>query len=389
MTIDTIIYERKNAQTRIALLGNGELKELEINNENKAEEGSIYLGRVSRKIELANDKIGFFINLGDGLEAFLNAEEPGLNELNITEGSSLVVQVAQERRAEKSPKVVRALQIVGENLVYCPYRLTVEISSKINDASKAKEYRELVIENTTGQEGWILRTSSVEATPEEIASEMATLRQTYDDARAAARKLTAPALLLSKPNPLYAYINKHQATLDKVVVNSHHLETEISEHNGAEFKVEYMADSFKEYGLEDAIAEALNKSINLKSGGRVIIEETRACVSIDVDSGDDRANGNISRLNTEAAIEIARQIRLRNLSGKIIIDFAGTSDYRYLKNVIETLEKELEKDYSKSTVFGLSRGGNVEVVRLRKRPSLQDLLSIECECCQGTGRVMR
>lgn len=89
----------------------------------------------------------------------------------------------------------------------------------------------------------------------------------------------------------------------------------------------------------------------------------------------------------EAAFEIAKQIKLRNLSGKIVIDFAGVSEYRYLKNVIEVLEQELQKDYVKSTIFGLSRGGNVEIVRMRRRPTLRDILTEECASCQGTGRV--
>ena len=91
----------------------------------------------------------------------------------------------------------------------------------------------------------------------------------------------------------------------------------------------------------------------------------------------------------EAAAEIARQIRLRNLSGKIIIDFAGSSDYHFLKPVIEALEKEVAQDYTRTTVLGSSRAGNVEVIRVRRRPTLQDLLTVECESCQGTGRVMR
>ena len=94
-------------------------------------------------------------------------------------------------------------------------------------------------------------------------------------------------------------------------------------------------------------------------------------------------------MNLEAADEIARQIRLRNLSGKIIIDFAGSSDYRYLKPVIEALEAKAAGDSTKTTVLGLSRAGNVEIIRVRKRPTLQDLLTKECDGCQGCGRIMR
>ena len=113
MSIDTIIFEKNNAIIRMAELENFELKEVIFANENSASEGNIYLGRITKKIELAHDKIGFFIDINDGHDAFLNAEEFGLKDVNYTEGQSIVVQVAQEKRAEKGAKVVRALQFVG------------------------------------------------------------------------------------------------------------------------------------------------------------------------------------------------------------------------------------------------------------------------------------
>lgn len=388
MSIDAIIYESKNSTVRIALLSNGRLEEIEIAAENKATEGNIYLGRICRKIDLANDKIGYFVDLGSGREGFLNAEETGLNELNATEGQSVVIQVSQEKRAEKSPRVTRALQFVGESLVYCPYRMTVEVSSKITDLEKAREYKDLVVENTTGQEGWVLRTSAVNIAKEQILHEMELLRNQFEHVRKLARNGQAPLLLQAKPDAVFDYINRYQETLQKVVLNSRNIEAEIKERY-ADINTEIISNPFDEYGLEEAIVDALQKSVNLKSGGRIIIEETRAVVAIDVDSGDDKGNGSVSRLNIEAAIEIAHQIRLRNLAGKIVIDFAGLSDFRYLKTVIETLESELASDTAKCSVLGLSRGGNVEIIRSRRRPSLQDLLTVECDSCQGIGRVMR
>ena len=254
MMIDKIIYETKGGMTRIALLSNGNLAELEIIAENRALEGNIYLGKVVRKIELANGKQGFFVELGEGREAFLNAEEYGLDELNICEGQSLVVQVAQEKRAEKGPKVTRALQFVGENLVYCPYRMNVETSSKIADKNKASEYRDLVIENTTGQEGWIIRTSAVNESKETIVKEMEYLRSLFDSTRAKARSLQAPALLLAKANPVFEYINKYKNDLNKIVLNSRNIENDIKEHFGDEIATEIAAEPFDEYGMEDALS---------------------------------------------------------------------------------------------------------------------------------------
>ncbi|MBS4771542.1 MAG: ribonuclease E/G [Proteobacteria bacterium] len=387
MSIDTLVYEKKNNQARIAALASGEMRELEIVDFTTAGEGNIYLGRITRKIDLANGKTGYFLDIGDSREAFINAEENGMDELVATEGQSLVVQVTQEQRAEKGARLVRSLQFVGEYTVYCPYRMTIEVSNKIEDKLKAEEYRQTVLDNTTGQEGWIIRTSAVDAEVEKIREEMEFLRNEYEELLRKARQSKAPCLLRQKNNPLFDYINRNKAALRKVVVNNHNNEEEIKEKTGEEVLVEFSSSPFEDYGLEDAVLEALQKEVKLKSGGRITIEETKACVAIDVDSGGDKANGSLGRLNMEAAFEIAKQIKLRNLSGKIVIDFAGVSEYRYLKNVIEVLEQELQKDYVKSTIFGLSRGGNVEIVRMRRRPTLRDVLTEECASCQGTGRV--
>lgn len=389
MTIDTIVCEKKSSQIGLALIGNGKVKELEFADENRASEGSIYLGRITHKLELAHDKVGFLVDIKDGKDAFLMEEEIGLPESNISEGQSLMVQVSQEARAEKGAKLVRSIQLVGEYIVYCPYRLDVGSSSRIEDKVKLQEYKNLVIENTTGQEGWILRTSSVDVDFDLIAKEMEELRNQFEAIMKKGRNVTAPELLYKKGNPLFDAINNHQKTLKKIITNSRNVEAEVKEKFGDAFEVEINSEPFAEMGVEDVIFEALDKNVNLAGGGRITIEETRACVAIDVDSGNDRGNGSISRLNNEAAIEIASQIRLRNLSGKIIIDFAGSSDFRFIKPVIETLEAEIKKDTNKSSVLGLSRAGNVEMIRVRRRPSIRDIFTEECEKCQGTGRVSK
>lgn len=381
--IDTIVYEKKNQVVRVAGLAGGVLQTLEIADLARAAEGNVYLGRITKKIDLANGKIGYFVNIGDTKEAFLNAEEYDRDELNANEGQEVVVQIAQEQRAEKGAKLVRALQFVGQNLVYCPYRMNVEVSAKISDKLKADDLKKLVRENTTGQEGWIVRTSAAEADFEDIKAEMEILRENFDEVRQKAKTAKAPALLLERSGIISDTINRYKNTLAKIVVNDHNLEEALKE----DFAVEFAANPFADMGLEDAIIEALQKEVRLKNGGRIIIEETRACTAIDVDSGDDDGAGSLGRLNNEAAEEIAHQIILRNLSGKIVIDFAGSSEYRYLKNTIEILEEKLRSDTVRTYVYGLSRAGLVEVVRSRRRPSLLDIYSVECPTCKGSGRV--
>ncbi len=386
MNITTLVYEKKDDEIRVAALEDGRLAELAVYNDNRAAEGNVYLGKITHKLELANGHTGFMVNIGDKEEAFLNAYEPDLKEVNMTEGQSVVVQVSQEKRAEKGAKVVRNIQIVGTTVVYRPFRMGVDVSSKIEDKELAKTYRSAVWENVTGQEGWAIRTAAVEFPIEEVLEEMVKLRTIYENIRVKARSASAPALLYVRENILFDFIRRYHETLQKIVLNNHNLEKEIKEAAGDDM-VEYNAAPFANYGLEDQIVDALQRTVVLNAGGRIHIEETRACVCIDVDSGNDKSNGSVSRLNEEAADEIVRQIRLKNLSGKIIIDFAGSSEYRFIKPVLEILEAGLADDPCRARVLGLSKAGNVEIIRQRRRPPLLDVYSTECPACQGTGRV--
>lgn len=381
--IDTIIYDKNSQVTGIALLKSGEVKNIEIISGNQAISGNVYLGKITKKVSLAHDREGFFVNIGDGKEAFLNGDEYGMNEVKLVEGQSVVVQVAQERHAEKNARLVRSIQLVGTYVVYCPYRMDVGASNKIEDKNKVAELIEAVKGEVTGQEGWVLRTAAGDVNFSVIAEEMKQLRDTFENIRIKARNEQAPYLLYSKPDSVWEYINFYKNSLEKVVTNNRNLQDMLSDN------VEFIVSNspFEEYGVDEVIGEALEKTVVLKHGGRVTIEETKACVAIDVDSGKDNGGGALNRLNEEAAYEIAKQIRLRNLAGKIVVDFAGHSEYRYIKPLLEILEKELNKDMTKSRVIGLSHGGLVEIIRVRKRPTLQELMSEECPTCQGTGRV--
>lgn len=385
MKAEKIVYDRNEDAFGIAVFDAEGLMEIDIYNDHRAIEGNVYLGRIVKKINLANDKYGFMVNIGDGHEAFLNSYEPALKEANMSEGQSVVVQVSQEKRAEKGAKLVRNVQLVGTYLVYCPFKYSVEASRKIEDVEKAEKYTKLVQEHSTNQEGWILRTLAAEATEQQIIDEMNSLRDIYENIRKKARVEQAPALLYAKENPLFEYIRRYRDSLKEIVVDTPKLAEEVK----AAFAgtVTLQKEGFEEYGVDDAIVEALNRTVKLKHGGSLQIEETRACVAIDVDSGNVHNVGDIDGLNMEAAKEIARQVRLRNLSGKIIVDFAGSSEYRFMKSIIDCLEEEFADDACHSRVLGLSRAGNIEILRQRRRPSLRDLYTVECPTCSGTGRV--
>lgn len=380
--IDKILVEDKKGIKKVACLNNGDLVEFFVVDSNKANEGNIYLGKITKKIVTANNKTAYFVNIGSEKDAFINAEEKNLEDLEALEGQDIIVQVSQEQRAEKGARVVRFLRLVGVYLVYDPYGDEINISSKIEDEEIRENLLNIVSKNAKSG-GFTIRTSAKDVSIDDILAEMNYLEREFDNIINKAKSSKSPCLLYTKDNVIEDVVSRQTTDLKKIVVDNHILEQELSEI----CNVEYDKDVFETNGVSEMINEALKKEIKLTCGGRVIIEETKAFVSIDVDSGEGNAQGGFNKLNNEASVEIAKQIILRNLSGKIIIDYAGISEYKFLKNSIDILERELSEDVCKAKVLGLSRGGNVEIIRNRRRPTLQDLFSEECPTCRGTGRV--
>lgn len=380
--IDEIVISKNGGVVRVAGLYEKDLREFWLYDEQKANEGNIYLGKIVKKIQTANGKEGFFVDIDDDKSAFINAEEKFLENLKACEGQSVVVQVLQEKRAEKGARLTRFLQIAGKLLVYKPYGEDIIVSSKISDDDIRENLAEIVANNSeTG--GWTIRTAAENASEKDLISEIKLLEKEFEYLLENAKKIKSPALLMAKRNVVEDYVAKNAEFLNKVVVDNHLLEDELKK----VCDVVYSAKAFDDAGIDEKLQNALQKTVKLDCGGRIVIEETKAFVAIDVDSGDITAQGGLGRLNFEAAKEIAKQIILRNLSGKIIIDFAGVSEYKFLKKSMDVLEEELSEDEQKAKVLGLSRAGNVEVIRNRKRPSLCDLLTDECSSCDGTGRV--
>ncbi len=383
---ETLVYEKSGTDACLAVLGEGKLQEFEVFNESGAVEGNVYLGRITKKITLSEDKVGFMVNIGDKEDAFMSAQEKGLLEVNMTEGQCVVVQVQKEAHADKGAKLVRAVQIPGTYLVYRPFGSYVDVSLKIENQEKVDELRQAVTKNIgTQQEGWVVRTLAAESDINDVIEEMTTLREIYENIRVKARSAAAPALLYAKENPLFDLIRHYQNTLKTVIVNDHNLEEKVRGIFSGEIR--YVADPSEEFGLQDMLQEAMEKTVKLPCGGEIHIEETHAFVAIDVDSANVAARGQTDTLNHEAAIEIAHQIILRNLSGKIIIDFAGSCEYRFMRGVMDTLAEELAGDAQSARVVGLSKAGNVEIIRRRRHPSLLELFSVACPTCKGTGRV--
>ena len=188
--LEEIVYQEKNGLKQVAGLCGGELREFAVQDDAKANEGNIYLGRITKKIQTVNGKEGYFVNIGMVREAFINAEESGLEDLKAHEGQDIVVQVVQEQRAEKGARLGRFLNFAGVYLVYRPYGDEIEISSKIEDEDKRESLYQLIAVHTE-EGGFVVRTQAAEASKEDILNEKKALEDKFEAVLARAKQETA------------------------------------------------------------------------------------------------------------------------------------------------------------------------------------------------------
>ena len=258
MMIEDLIIEEKNNITKIAGMKDGSLCEFMMQKKDGFNEGNIYLGKIVKKINTANGKEGYFVNIGDSKDAFINAEERELEDLKANEGQDIVVQITQEQRAEKGARVVRFLHMAGINLVYCPYGSEIELSNKIVDEEQRNRLYDLVV-NSAESGGWIIRTHAAEVKDEDIANEIKKLENDFRNIMAMAKTTKAPQLLFAKENILEDIIIHNEESLQKIIVNNHLTEEKL--HSAA--VIEYETEPFKKYGVDEMLNEALQKVIKL------------------------------------------------------------------------------------------------------------------------------
>ena len=225
--IDKILVEQKNNVKKIACMDNGSLVEFFVVDGNKANEGNIYLGKISKKIVTANNKKAYFVNIGDTKDAFINAEEKNLEDLEALEGQDVIVQVSQEQRAEKGARLVRFLRLAGVYLVYDPYGEEINISNKIEDDEIREDLLNFVSQNTN-KGGFTIRTSAKDISKNDILNEMRFLENLFDNIIAKAKTSKSPSLLYLKDNVVEEIISRQNVDLQKRVVNSHVLEEDFS-----------------------------------------------------------------------------------------------------------------------------------------------------------------
>ncbi|TGD72095.1 ribonuclease G [Mangrovimicrobium sediminis] len=400
-------------ETRVAVVDNGAAQEVLIERSNsRGMLGNIYSGKVVRVLpgmQAAFVDIGAertsFIHVSDLLLPGQEGRARGAVENYLREGQKLVVQVTKEPLGTKGARLTTELSVSSRYLVYMPGGNHVGVSQRIDDAGERERLQALLAEGRTaedmaGEGGFILRTAAEGVGLEELRGDLRYLQRLW----AAVSRRAAAA---RKPELLYAELPLHLRTVRDLVrpgVERIMVDSRENFHALQEFCTDYMPEVserlehyagerplFDLHGIETEIQRALGRKVELKSGGYLVIDQTEAMSTIDVNTGSYVGRRNLEetifKTNLEAATMLARQLRLRNLGGIIIVDFIDMQDEEHRRQVQRTLEKAMARDPARNKITGVSELGLVEMTRERTRESLSQLLCEECPVCSGRGLV--
>ncbi len=415
---DEILVNVGPTETRAALIENGVVQEIYIERvQRKGYVGNIYKGKVVRVlpgmqaafVDIGHDKAGF-IHAADiapldanGMEA-RTAEVSDIRQL-LHEGQNLMVQVTKDPIGTKGARLTTHLSVSARYLVYMPYTPHIGISNRIEDEGE-RERLKAAVENLAAQYqqqyqgGFIIRTVAEGVSEEDLRADIPFVYKLWHDLADKIKNASAPAMIY-EDLPLFMRTVRDlmRPQIEKVRIDSRESfqrMEDFAKHYAPEIggRIEHYPGErplFDMYGVEDELKKALEIRVVLKSGGYLIVEQTEAMCTIDVNTGGFVGHRNLEetifKTNLEAATAIARQLRLRNLGGIIILDFIDMSDPEHQRQVLRTLEKTLEKDHAKTAINGVSDLGLVEMTRKRTRESLGQTLCEPCPVCQGRGRL--
>ena len=397
-------------ETRVALILQGAVQELHVERTlSRGLAGNIYLGKVVRVlpgmqsafIDIGLDRAAF-LHVADIWEARNHSGNPIPIERLLFDGQSIMVQVIKDPIGTKGARLSTQISIAGRMLVYLPQDPHIGISQRIENEAEREALREKVQKLLKPEEkgGFIIRTMAEDASEADLEMDIAYLRKTWTSITDLAKTKPAPTLLYQDLNlaqrVLRDFVNDETATIQ---IDSRENFQKLQEFGNTYTPsvisklVHYTGERplFDLYGVEEEIQRALGRRVDLKSGGYLIIDQTEAMTTIDVNTGSYVTGRNfddtIFKTNLEAAHAIARQLRLRNLGGIIILDFIDMESPEHRHAVLAELNKALSRDRTKVSVSSFSTLGLVEMTRKRTRESLAHVLCEPCPACSGKGQV--
>jgi ribonuclease G len=408
-------------ETRVAVVEHGAVQELHIERTlERGLVGNVYLGKVSRVLPGMQSA---FIDIGLERAAFLHVadvwqrqdggeapmfarkgEPPVPIEKQVFEGQSLMVQVIKDPIGTKGARLSTQISIAGRLLVYLPQDDHVGVSQKIpvaeRDALRARLQALVGDKMSGGGGGFILRTNGEDSSDAELTEDIAYLRKTWARIKEASLKLPATSLLHQDLDLLQRVlrdlVGDHTQTIRIDSVEQFHRLRAFGQEfmPAAAGKLQHYKGErpiFDLYSIDEEVSKALGRRVDLKSGGYLIVDQTEALTTVDVNTGGFVGARNfddtIFKTNLEAGQAIARQLRLRNLGGIIIVDFIDMAREDHQEAVLTEFKKQLARDRVKTMSGGFSQLGLVEMTRKRTRESLAHMLCEPCSACQGAGQV--
>ena len=419
-----IVINATKHESRIAVLDEGQVVELWIERtRHRTVVGNIYKGRVTKVLpgmQSAFVDLGLerdaFLYVSDVLEDLEEYESETREELQIDEvthrseasisdllreGQEIVVQVSKDTIAGKGARITSHITLPGRFLVYMPTVNHIGVSRRIEDDAergRLKEILERIRPQGTG--GFIVRTAGEGRGEEEFRADFKYLTDLWEHIRRRAEKASAPNAVHHDLDLILRTIRDVLSAEFKSVwvdsVDEYQRIVEFLDQIQPQLVPRvrlYRRDEpiFEDFGIEPEIAKALKSKVWLKSGGYIVINQTEALVAIDVNTGKYVGKRNLEetvfRTNLEAAKEIVRQIRLRDLGGIIVLDFIDMEEMPNRAQLFATLEEEIKKDRSKTKILQISDFGLIEMTRKRVRQSLERSLTQACPYCGGSGRI--
>ncbi len=396
-------------ETRVAVVEQGMLQEILIERAtHRGLVGNVYLGQVVRVLPGMQ---ACFVDIGLDRSAFLHTKDfPSSQETHersiqqlVTEGQSLLVQVIKDPVGSKGARLTAEVSLPARHLVLMPFATHVGISQRIDDEATREHLKTVAVEALRAQNlecGVIIRTAGDGQTTDDLEEDLVYLKRVWDNILKEQQTAKAPALLFEELPLTHRMIRDQiRRETDRVFIDSLETYTKLSQF-ASKFMPElshliqhYQGDRpiFDLYQIEDEIEKALSRQVELKSGAYLVVDQTEAMTTIDVNTG--RFVGahtleqTVFRTNLEAAVAIGRQLRLRNLGGMVVIDFIDMDDDEHRRQVLRTLERSLDEDPVKTRVIGFNDLGLVVLTRKRSRESLSDLLQEPCPHCHGTGQM--
>ncbi|MBD8513123.1 ribonuclease G [Photobacterium sp. WH77] len=403
------------SETRVAMIEGGNLQEIHIERESKRGiVGNIYKGKVSRVLPGMQ---AAFVDIGLDKAAFLHASDivphtecvaenekqqfqvRDISEL-VRQGQDLVVQVVKDPLGTKGARLTTDVTLPSRYLVFMPGASHVGVSQRIESERERERLKNLVTKHCDELGGFIIRTAAEGASSAEVAQDAAFLKHLW-------RKVLERRGKYKSKSMLYGELGLAQRILRDFVgteLDSIYVDSRLAFENLKEFTdefvpelsnklVRYTGDQpiFDLYDTENEIQRSLDRKVELKSGGYLIIDQTEAMTTVDINTGAFVGRRNLEETifntNIEATKAIARQLRLRNLGGIIIIDFIDMASEEHRRRVLTALEQALSYDRVKTNINGFTQLGLVEMTRKRTRESIEHVLCGTCPTCEGRGTV--